>query len=81
MLNRILTVSIFLWSNDVPPPLNTTSCANGNLLHVLVGEAQQEGQAPRDIGLLSSAVATVEESELYHIRVEGEPQPGPPSSL
>ena len=81
MPNRILITSIFLWSNDVPPLINTASCANGNLLYVFIGGAQQGRQAPRDIGLLSSAMATVEESELYDIRVEDEPQPGPSSSL
>ncbi|MPC67986.1 hypothetical protein E2C01_062175 [Portunus trituberculatus] len=45
-------------SNDVPPPLNTTNCANGNLLYVFVGGAQLGRQVHRDICVRSSAMAT-----------------------
>ncbi|MPC18826.1 hypothetical protein E2C01_011720 [Portunus trituberculatus] len=38
-----------LLSNDVPPPLNTTSCANENLLYVFVGGAQLGRQVHRDL--------------------------------
>ncbi|MPC18098.1 hypothetical protein E2C01_010973 [Portunus trituberculatus] len=46
------------FSNDVPPPLNTTSCANGNFLHVFVGGAQLGRHVHRDIRVCSSAMAT-----------------------
>ncbi|MPC40729.1 hypothetical protein E2C01_034294 [Portunus trituberculatus] len=47
-----------LLSNDVPPPLNTTSCANGNLLQVFVGGAQLGRQVHKDICVISSVMAT-----------------------
>ncbi|MPC50254.1 G patch domain-containing protein 4 [Portunus trituberculatus] len=40
--------------------LNTTSCANGNLLYVFVGRAQLGRQVHRDICVLSSAMATID---------------------
>ncbi|MPC10962.1 hypothetical protein E2C01_003608 [Portunus trituberculatus] len=52
------SVHPLLLSNDVPPPLNTTSCANGNLLYVFVGGAQLGRQVHRDICVRSSAMAT-----------------------
>ncbi|MPC29956.1 hypothetical protein E2C01_023210 [Portunus trituberculatus] len=45
-------------SNDVPLPLNTTSCANGNLLYVFVGRAQLGRQVHKDICVRSSEMAT-----------------------
>ncbi|MPD03470.1 hypothetical protein E2C01_099110 [Portunus trituberculatus] len=45
---------------DVPPPLKTTSCVNGNLLYVFIRGAQLGRQVHRDICLRSSAVATID---------------------
>ncbi|MPC98463.1 hypothetical protein E2C01_093834 [Portunus trituberculatus] len=42
----------------MPPPLNTTTCANGNLPYVLVGLAQLGRQVHRDICVRSSAMST-----------------------
>ncbi|MPC39407.1 hypothetical protein E2C01_032942 [Portunus trituberculatus] len=58
-----------LLSNDVPPPLNTTSCANGNFLYVFVGGAQLGRQVHKDICVHSSAMATVDISCNYILRI------------
>ncbi|MPC83464.1 hypothetical protein E2C01_078175 [Portunus trituberculatus] len=47
-------------SNDVPPTLNTTSCANGNLLYVFLGRAQLGRQVHKDICVLSSAMVIID---------------------
>ncbi|MPC21777.1 hypothetical protein E2C01_014773 [Portunus trituberculatus] len=38
-----------LLSNDMPPPLNSMSCANGNLLYVFIGGAQLGRQVHRHL--------------------------------
>ncbi|MPD01648.1 hypothetical protein E2C01_097185 [Portunus trituberculatus] len=60
LLNRILIVCIVLLSNDVQPPLNAMTCANGNLLNVFVGRAQLGRQVHRDICVLSSTMSTID---------------------
>ena len=59
-MDRILIVSIFVLSNDVPSPLNMMTCANGNLLYVYIGGAQLDQQVYRGRCVLSSAMATIE---------------------
>ncbi|MPC42861.1 hypothetical protein E2C01_036492 [Portunus trituberculatus] len=54
-----VTATVLLF-NDVPPPLNTTSCTNGNLLYVFIGGAQLGRQLHRDICVCSSAMATID---------------------
>ncbi|MPC21033.1 hypothetical protein E2C01_014006 [Portunus trituberculatus] len=56
------TLRLVLLSNDMPPPLNTTSCANGNLLHVFVDRAQLGRQVHREICVRNSAMATSDTS-------------------
>ncbi|MPC90299.1 hypothetical protein E2C01_085276 [Portunus trituberculatus] len=48
---------VVLLSNDVPPPLNTTSCANGNSLY---GRAQLGRQVHKDICVCNPAMATID---------------------
>ena len=53
-------MSIFLLSNDLPSPLNTTSCTNGNLLYIFSDRAQLGKQVYRDTCMLSLAIAIIE---------------------